>query len=233
MAFDREKHWIAAAGLDQAAAYGAARATSAIAPATEVLRRARETGKGARNALWASRAMKDRRELGAVGTEWFHTMSDRKRAIEEIGAGFRDLAADLTTWNAEPSDKTAATAQWVKIDVIPALLDWNTWSKGEIESWFVRTFTSWDTFEKWHARLMRLRELARAHGIVLCSPEPLPLQKTIWDAGAAGNGGKLGAALGAGKIVFAAAVGIAGFITVVAAVNSFRTYLNREPGEDK
>lgn len=160
-----------------------------------------------------------------VGQELFHTVSDRRRAIAQISTGFRTLSSDLAVWMMSNSDQSGASAraQWLAADVTPTLEEWNAFVSHEETSWWTRLATSWDTFEQWWDRLKQLRSLARAHGIMLQSAEPVPLPKTIWQQGAEGKGSEATAILGVLKIGALSALAIMGAAGLLSGIHNLRT----------
>ena len=160
-----------------------------------------------------------------VGQELFHTVSDRKRAIAQISTGFRTLASDLAVWLTSNSDQPSASshAQWLAADVTPTLEEWNAFVLHEEGSWWTRLATSWDTFEQWWDRLKQLRSLARAHGIMLQSTEPVPLPKTIWQQSAEGRGSEATAVLGVLKIGALSALALMGAAGLLSGIHNLRT----------
>jgi hypothetical protein len=155
-----------------------------------------------------------------VGQELIHTVPDRERAIAQISTGFKTLASDLAVWMFSNTDQPGASAraQWMAADVTPTLEEWNAFVAHEGKSWWTKVATSWETFEQWWDRLKQLRSLARAHGILLQSTEPVPLPKTIWQQGAEGKGSEATAILGVlkiGALVTLTLMGAAGFLTVI------------------
>lgn len=155
-----------------------------------------------------------------IGQELIHTVPDRSRAIAQISTGFKTLASDLAVWMSSNTDQPGASAraQWLAADVTPTLEEWNAFVVHEGKSWWTKVATSWETFEQWWDRLKQLRSLARAHGILLQSTEPVPLPKTIWQQGAEGKGSEATAVLGVlkiGALVTLTIMGAAGFLTVL------------------
>jgi hypothetical protein len=143
-----------------------------------------------------------------IGSEWFHSVADRSRAVHQLNTDFQVLTADLAaTVTAHP---TPAAAQWLSADVTPTLKAWSTFAQREIDSWLTRAATDWEAFEDWSDRLRRLRELARSHGIALTSPEPADLPKTVWDRAASGHGDEVTSWLGVGRVAMLGALGVAG-----------------------
>lgn len=160
-----------------------------------------------------------------VGQELFHTVSDRKRALSQISTGFRTLASDLAVWLTSNSEQPGASAhaQWLAAEVTPTLEEWNEFVAHEEKSWWTKLATSWDTFEQWWDRLKQLRSLARAHGIMLQSAEPVPLPKTIWQQGAEGKGSEATAILGVLKIGALSALALMGAAGLLSGIHNLRT----------
>jgi hypothetical protein len=158
--------------------------------------------------------------ITAIGQELFHTVADRTNAIAMISTCFFALVNDLAVWQMANKDlpTATATAQWLAADVTPTFEEWNLFARRQNGSWWRKLATSWDTFENWLLRLQQLRALARAHGVVLQSSEPLPLPKTVFQRSEEGNGSKTATMLGVLKIGGATAltiIGAAGTFAVV------------------
>jgi hypothetical protein len=162
--------------------------------------------------------------LPVVGQEFFHTVADRQRALMMLSTYFRSLANDLATWHEGNKDAANATssAQWLDADVTPTLEEWRGFVEHESRSWWVKAATSWETFEEWWDRLRTLRSLARAHGILLQSAEPVPLPKTIWQRGASGKGSEATALLGILKIGVFTALSLTGAVSLYAIIQDLR-----------
>jgi hypothetical protein len=162
--------------------------------------------------------------LAQVGGEFFYSIADRQRAITRLAFDFQSLANDLTTWHSANMDASNATTlvQWFAADVTPTLEEWQKFVETENKSWWTKAATKWETFEDWQDRLRRLRGLARAHGIMLESPEPEDLPATVWKRGAEGKGGEGAALLGVLKVAVATALGITGFVTMFAVVRELK-----------
>ena len=143
-----------------------------------------------------------------VGSEWFHTVSDRQSAVNRLNADFAVLAADLAA--AVTANPTPAGAQFLSADVTPLLKDWVAFAKRETDSWLTRAATDWRAFESWLDRLRRLRSLARSHGIALTSPEPIDLPTTVWDRAASGESGGATSWLGVARVGVLGVIGLAG-----------------------
>ena len=158
-----------------------------------------------------------------IGQELIHTTADRARAVAQISTGFRALAGDLAVWMAANQDhpNASANAQWLAAEVTPTFKEWGEFTRNQ-ESWWTKTATSWDTFEHWWDRLKRLRSMARAHGFVLQSAEPVALPKTIWQLGAEGKGSEATAVLGVLKVGALTTLGIMGIAGLCSAIRSIR-----------
>ncbi len=158
-----------------------------------------------------------------IGGEWFHSGADRERALDDLGLAFQLLAMELMHGpiDRDPA-RLRAFGQWLELDVAPALEQWNAFAARERQSWWVRAATSWPTFLTWRERLKNLRQLARAHGIVLESPEPELLPMTIWEKSEGGASGNEAAPwFGLAKIVIGGAIALTGAITVYSVVKDY------------
>ena len=226
---NRDRNWIVSWGADQTADYVRDQTVgAALRPVMPVVSDVFRAGRGAQRWWTASRAIGGRTEAekpaAQIGQELFHTVADRDRAIAQLSTGFRALANDLAVWqtsNEERSDATK-TAQWIAADVTPTLEEWGAFVAHEQKSWWTKIATSWETFEQWWCRLKQLRALARAHGVVLQSTEPVQLPKTIWQHGAQGTGSEATAILGVLKIGAFTALGIMGVAGLYAAIRGLR-----------
>jgi hypothetical protein len=220
---DRDRHFVLGWGADRLAAHAQARAFDAtIGPALPMIDIASRAGNAA-NRLWVGTQLMGGRDeaeksVAVVGQEFFHTGSDRTRAIVTLSTSFQALANDLAVWHAAHMDAQNATAlaQWLHADVTPTLEEWNLFAAREAGSWWRKVATSWGTFENWMLRLRQLRALARAHGVVLQSSEPPPLPKTVFQRSEEGSGSDGATILGVLKIGAAAAITIMGAIGVFA-----------------
>lgn len=150
--------------------------------------------------------------LSVVGQELFHGLADRTRAISMLSMGFQSLSNDLAVWQTANQSSPDATAilQWLAADVTPTLDEWRDFVVHEGKSWWAKLATNWETFEEWRDRLRQLRALARAHGILLQSAEPMELPKTVWQRSAEGKGSEATALLGLLKIGTAAILALMG-----------------------
>lgn len=161
----------------------------------------------------------DPKPFAVVGAEWFHSAEDKVRAVHLIDQDFKIFQEDLGHAMAArlatiAPEQLAADDQWVKTDVIPTSIKWQEFLNRETASWLARWTTNWDTFEDWQEKLKRLRELARARGIILTTAEPTPLPKTVWERGASGAGSTADTWLGMLKVVVLAGIGVTGFVTL-------------------
>jgi hypothetical protein len=221
---------VAGWGADHLVAYTHDRTIGAalrpVLPAIDLASR----GRRAANRLWVgTRLMGGRGEaqkpLDVVGQELFHTVADRTRAIAMLSTGFKALSNDLAVWQTANKDLpgATATAQWLAADVTPTLDEWRGFAEHESRSWWTKIATSWETFEEWWNRLRQLRSLARAHGIMLQSVEPVPLPKTIWQKSAEGKGSEATALLGVLKI------GALGVLTIMGAAGAYAVLRELRP----
>ena len=69
---------------------------------------------------------------------------------------------------------------------------------------------NWKIYQRWWDRLHRARELARSRGVILTSPDPVPLPKTVWQRGADGTGSTLDAWISLGRKVFFGTLAVTG-----------------------
>lgn len=159
-----------------------------------------------------------------VGQELFHTPTDRSRAIATLSTYFKTLADDLGTWQLANATKPNAgtIAQWLIADVTPLLEEWRAFAAHQNASWWTKAATSWETYEEWWDRLRSMRALARAHGILLQSSEPVLLPKTIWQRGAEGKGSEATAILGVLKVGVFAALTLTGAVSLFAILRDLR-----------
>lgn len=193
-----------------------------------VIGAARSIGRGARffaRGSEATRAMSGRGAGdGAIGSrhlvvagEFLHGPGDRSAALASITADFVALQSDIEHGAQSPAD-----AAWALGDIVPALAAWNDFVSRERSSALAPYVTDWSAFTSWQERLVRLRELARARGIELGSPEPVPLPKTVWERGGEGSGNAVDKYMALVKWAVYAALGILGFASLYAALRSVR-----------
>lgn len=160
--------------------------------------------------------------VARVAGDFFHSVDDRVRAVESITAGFNAIVIEIMRWHdANPDRHAAAFKQWVTVDVLPTIDEWNKFAHRERTSWWIRAATSWQTLVDWRRRLGHLRQLARAHGIVLGTPEPDPLPQTIWEKSDGGTGNDLAPWFGIAKLVIGGAIAFTGAVTVYSVVSDF------------
>ena len=226
---DRDRNWIMGWSADQTVDYVRDRTVgAALRPVMPVVGDAFRASRGAQRWWTASRGIGGRTEAekppAQIGQELFHTAADRDRAIAQLSTGFRSLANDLAVWQTSNEDHPVASkiAQWLAADVTPTLEEWSAFVAREQKSWWTKIATSWETFEGWWDRLKQLRSLARAHGVMLQSAEPMSLPKTIWQHGAEGTGSEATAILGVLKIGAFTALGIMGVAGLFSAIRGLR-----------
>jgi hypothetical protein len=145
--------------------------------------------------------------------EWFHGASDRQSAVGQLSADFAAFQGDLGLHATEPSD-----VAWVIAVVVPTLHDWEVFAHKQEGSALAPWITEWSVFESWQLRLKSLRDLARSRGILLESPDPIPLPKTVWERADTGQGSSLDTWFGLLKTVIfgvIALTGLAGFYVIV------------------
>lgn len=235
---DRDRHFVTGWGVDLASGYVHDRTIGAVLrPALPVINTATRANRAAHR-LWLGSKLiggrdEARKPLATVGQEFFHSVADRQRAITMLSTGFKALSSDLAVWQTANKDalNATATAQWLAADVTPTLDEFRDFVEHESKSWWTKAATSWGTFEQWWDRLKQLRSLARAHGTVLQSPEPVPLPKTIWQRGAEGKGSEATALLGTLKIGAAAVLTVMGVIGAYTVIRELRT--KRPPADQE
>jgi hypothetical protein len=226
---DRDRHFVVGWSADHAAGYVHDRTIgAALRPILPAISLATRTDRAARRLWVGSRWLGGRdeahRPVATIGQEFFHTVADRTRAIAMLSTSFQALSSDLAVWQTANKDAptATATAQWLAADVTPTLDEWREFVAHESGSWWTRLATSWETLEQWWSRLKQLRSLARAHGIVLQSVEPVPLPKTIWQRGEEGKGSEATALLGILKIGAAAVLTVMGAVGVYSVIRELR-----------
>lgn len=167
-----------------------------------------------------------RGRLAKISGEWFHSGADRKLALDQITAGFQALTGEILHGQHGNRDaaRMRALGQWLEVDVAPTIAAWNTFAAREQSSWWVRAATSWETFLGWRERLRNLRQLARAHGIALQSPEPPPLPMTIWEKSDLGTGSEVAPWFGLAKLAIGGAIAVTGAITVYSVAREYTAY---------
>lgn len=217
-----DRHLVAAYATDEALDYARDRTIGttarAILPTYDAMSR---VATGARDAYRGSKLFRDRgaTPYAKVGSDWFHSIADRQRAVAQISTDFQTFTNDLASWI---PGHDAAAAQWVDASVTLTLKEWATFAAHESSSWWVKAATNWTAFEEWQERLKRLRELARAHGIVLSSAEPVDLPRTVWEQGANGEGNQVASILGVLKVAAVGALAITGAMTLLSGLRDLR-----------
>lgn len=149
-----------------------------------------------------------------LGGEFSHGAGDRTNALASIGSDFLALGRDLAAAD--------ACTEWIATDVAPVFSAWATFVTRMADSPLASYVTQWRVFEAWWQRVVDLREAARARGIVLASPEPQPLPKTIWQRGADGTGSTFDAWMSLGRKGFFAALALTGAIGLYVTVKNVR-----------
>jgi hypothetical protein len=232
---DRRASPLLGLGLDYAANEARQAATAAalrpVAPAFAVADRIERAYDGARGAYLGTRAMGGfgGPSLARIGQDWFHGAADRQLALASITADLKALSQDLGDDLRERHDEAvahpdeqavarlSADIQWVQTEIQPAIENWRKFVDKQAASTWTQVGTDWTVYEEWKDKVRGLRQLARARGFVLHSAEPTELPKTIWQRGAEGEGG-FASWLGIIKLGAAAAVAIAGFASLYAAL---------------
>jgi hypothetical protein len=225
--------WGAQYAVDHAALRALEHVLPPVIPVIGAVDRAVRAHAGARGVYTGLRMMGGRADaegsLARVGGAWWHGTEDRVVAISAISAAITDLVRDLMTELQQRRDAAeqhntpdllralTADVAWVTADVQPTVAQWQAFVARQAGSMWTMVATDWTVFEDWLDRVRRLRQLARARGFHLTTPEPHDLPKTVWQRGAEGEGGPA-AWLGVLKISVAAAVGLAGFIGLYAAL---------------
>lgn len=162
----------------------------------------------------AAETARGRAQVHSAG-EIVHGDGDRLRALAQLETDWLAFGRDVAAAAAAP-DAPAPLVSWASANVVPTIAEWEVFRSNESAGWSTRFATSWDAFEGWLLRLRRLRELARLSGVILTSPEPIDLPKTIWQKGEHGSGGEASTLWTMLKLVVYAAVGITGVVTLYA-----------------
>lgn len=158
--------------------------------------------------------------LVTVGNGLYHGDADRMAALMLLMHGFADFEHDMLAAVARSLDPSLM--QWWAVTVKPAIDEWHRFYAAEARSYVTRFATSWDTFEEWRDRLVRMRENARVAGIALDSPEPARLPQTYTEQGTRGTGSPLATLWTAVKLILYAFVGLAGFIGLYGVIRDLR-----------
>lgn len=146
-----------------------------------------------------------------VGGAWFHGLSDRRLALDQLDRGFSSLAADLAT---APPTIVAALA--------PTINAWHAFAQTESTSTIAPWITAWDVFAIWRERLIWARMAARAGGVTLTGPDPALLPSTIFERGESGIGDSTDRAFVLGRNVIKFGLGAIAVLGIWKAVRSFR-----------
>lgn len=153
----------------------------------------------------------------------YHSDADRESAISAIDLALSRFRADVEP-RATAIDAHPARAQWWRAEVLPVFADWSVFRVQQAD-WIARAATDWSTYEGWLALVRGLRSGARAQGIVLTSPEPTSLPRTVFEEGALGRGGQLEAAWTVGRVLLYTAIGVAGAVGVYTVARDARGWL--------
>lgn len=145
--------------------------------------------------------------ITAMGGEWFHGGGDRTNALAQIGLDFVAFRNEITSAHLSDADQL-----WVANEVAPALAEWTNFVERMANATIAPYVLEWSVFQSWWQRLHVLRQLARARGIVLSSPEPQPLPETVWERGAHGTGGQLDTAISLAKTAVFGIIAISGLL---------------------
>lgn len=150
--------------------------------------------------------------VGGEGELW-HDDDDRKRLLRRLDRDLAAFVADVRV-HVESPDAPPSRRQWWTAEVRPTLDEWRTLYDGSMASWARRTATEWSTYEDWLDRIRDLRSGARAHGLVLSSPEPSDLPRTVYQRAASGCGSDGEAWWTLGRVALYTTVGILGVLTL-------------------
>ncbi len=151
--------------------------------------------------------------VGQEGGLLWHDDDDRARAMRILDEGFAGLQMDVEP-RATAAGAPAATRQWWSVEVAPTLEEWRVFADQATQSWARRAATAWSTYEDWTRRLYQLRSLARAHNLVLASPEPVDLPSTLYQRAQRGRGSPAEAWWTLGRFALYTAVGVAGVLSL-------------------
>jgi hypothetical protein len=150
--------------------------------------------------------------VGGDGELW-HDDDDRWQILRQFERDFSELRKEAGPWANVP-DAPASRRQWWSAEALPALDEWRAFADGSTTSWARRAATEWSTYEDWLDRLRDLRSSARAHGLVLSSPEPADLPKTVHQRAKSGRGSDGEAWWTLGRVALYTALGIIGVISL-------------------
>jgi hypothetical protein len=147
-----------------------------------------------------------------VGGEWVHGGSDRANALAQIGIDAASLEHELAGVTSE------ADRAWVAASAAPVFSAWKEFVARLAASPVAPYTTEWSVYTSWRDRFVMLRNLARMRGIVLTSPDPPPLPKTIFERANSGEGSQLDGYLTLAKTAILGAItltGVIGFYSIV------------------
>ncbi len=151
--------------------------------------------------------------VGQDGALLWHDDDDRAQAMRLLDEGFAAFRADVEP-RATESAAPPATRQWWSVEVLPQFDQWRDFADQAAASWTKRAATAWSTYQDWHDRLRELRSIARAHDLVLSSPEQADLPETVYQRAQAGRGSGAEAWWTLGRFALYTAVGVAGVLSL-------------------
>ena len=170
----------------------------------------------------------------------YHGSDDRALALAILDLGFSALRGELAPLftngaSASPirdgarSDRTAGAKvadenarSWWTLEALPVFTAWAEFETRERASWLSRMATSWEAFEDWRDKLIRLRDQARALDLTVHTPPPAELPMTISERGSMGRGSALDAIWTAVKSVVYGAIAVLGFLGLYRAYRDLR-----------
>lgn len=182
-----------------------------------------QIARGARHLVVGSSAVRAMGARRVIAGEFLHGPGDRRAVLEALSVDFAALGNDVTHRATSPSD-----AAWALVDIVPAIAAWSDFAQRERASTIGAMLTDWKVFERWRERLVRLRELCRARGIALESPEPGKLPETIWERGEHGTGSGLDRWFTLAKWAVYAGIGLVGFASLYSALRTTRQEIAAE-----
>lgn len=210
----RGARYLAREAVDSAAFYAVGPTGAVVGRGADMADRLFRASRHVDRGVDGLRAVRGLRGAGArvhAGGEFFHGASDRANALAQIGI-------DATTLERELAEAPAADQAWVADTAAPVFSAWKDFLSRVATNHLAAYTTEWSVYASWRERFVLLRNLAKLRGIHLASPEPLPLQKTIWERAASGEGSKLDGYLAIGKTVILGAItltGVVGFYSVL------------------
>lgn len=211
----RGARYLAREAVDGAVFYAVAPTGAVVGRGADMADRLYRASRHVDRGVDGLRAVRGLRGAGArvhAGGEFFHGASDRANALAQIGIDAQILERELA---AASSDTDRA---WVADVAAPVFSAWKDFLARTAAGGLAVYTTEWSVYQSWRERFLLLRSLAKSRGIPLASPEPPPLQKTIWERAASGEGSKLDGYLAIGKTVILGAItltGVIGFYSVL------------------